>query len=100
MTTTTTTTTTITTTTNTEDECSLDEIVRLEEARRKAAEAVWVAAKHFNGARFTTDADMLRAHAMVEDLRRARQEAEDALDQGLERRRRTRLRLQQQSQAV
>ncbi len=89
--------------TTTTDECSLDEIVHLEEARRQAVEAVWCASKHLNAVRFskgrsTTEADELRAYAIVQALRRALHEAEDALDQGLERRRRTRLRLQSQTE--
>jgi hypothetical protein len=100
---TTTTPTTTTTTTTTTDECSLDEIVRLEEARRQAAEAVWLAAKHLNGVRFskgrsTTEADELCAYAVVEELRQARFDAEEALKQGLERRRRTRLLLLSQAE--
>ena len=67
---------------------SFDNVVCLEEARRLAAEELWRAGSILNTTRFakgqsTTEADELRAYAVVLDKEEALSAAEAALESGL-----------------
>ncbi len=67
---------------------SFENVVRLESARRLAADELWSASKILNTTRFalgksTTEADELRVHAVVLDKREALYAAEAALEEGL-----------------
>ena len=67
---------------------SFDNVVWLESARRLAADELWGASKILNSTRFalgksTTEADEMRAHAVVLDKREALYAAEAALEAGL-----------------